>query len=180
MRKSILVVLMGILPVIILGQIKKTEAGSEEINVLGRISHGSYSVNKFTKEEIDKYNIKNTFGYLVEYSYENNIIFREILKLSNWIFSNETEIKIDTKSSPCFELSSIPNDVSFSLMKTNKWEVRNSVRGESICYIPLGFSTQGINVIVPISNDYSNNKKYHLINLAEGKIKLKLYRLEEY
>lgn len=75
---------------------------------------------------------------------------------------------------PCFEVFSISNETTLSLIKNNRWEFRPSVKGESICYNPGFLSTDGMKLL--ISNDY---KIYNIIDLANGKIKVKLYRLEE-
>lgn len=174
MKKSILIIGICLLSNLLFGQqIKKVEVIGEELNVVGRVAYGSYLVNNFTKDEINKYNIRNTIGYLVEYIYENKVIHRDIFGISNMVLSSEVQYNLYPRSFPCFESSSISNEVSFSLMKTNEWEVKPSAKGESVCY-KQGWLGNGLGFIK--SDDL---KKFQIIDLADGKIKLKLHRLEE-
>ncbi|MGV4529329.1 hypothetical protein [Ornithobacterium rhinotracheale] len=156
------------------GQLKKVEVNKEEVSVIGRVLQKSGMGSEFTKEEFDKYNIKNTIGYLLEYTYEDKVLHRDFIWFSELVYSEKTRIMANLRSIPCFETSSIPQDVSFFLLKTNQWGMRDSVKGECVCYEPTGMFNEGIAVFS--TKDY---EKYNLIDLAGGKIKLKLYRLEE-
>lgn len=73
-------------------------------------------------------------------------------------------------------MADISNDVAFSLMKTNEWEMRYWVKGESICAKGYGLGDE-VNVNQFIQKIREN--KFKLNDLADGKIKTKLYRLEE-
>lgn len=171
-----LVLLLGILGIcnFSFGQIKKIEVGENELNTIGRVMYGSSFKNYFTKQELEKYNINNTIAYLAEYTYENKVIHKDIIGISNLVLSNEVQVRVNLNSMPCFEVSSISNEMALSLVKNNRWEFRPSIKGESICYNPGFLSTNKMELLV--SNDY---KTYNLIDLANGKIKIKLYRLEE-
>lgn len=155
------------------GQIKKVEVSNDEINALGRIMYSySLSGNKFTNEEIQKYNLENTLAYLVEFIYENKVINRPLFKLNKVVYKDgrtETAVK-EFYSYPCFNVSEITNDIAFSLLKTNKWYITENPENENICYSANTFGLKFIQ---------SNNKKWTTINLADGKIALKIYRLVE-
>lgn len=155
-------------------QIKKIPVTAEEVNTLGRLIHGSAYDNSFTKEEFEKYNITNTLGYYAEYIYQGKVIHKEVFKLRNLIMSGKTEFQVHFDSNPCFKTSDLPQDVILNLMKDSHWQIRQTVNDDYVCYYGGWLSTNGIGVIE--SKEY---KKYNILSLGEGKIKVKLYRLEE-
>ncbi|MEC5395244.1 hypothetical protein JSO61_000435 [Riemerella anatipestifer] len=172
--KKILFLLSIILGGISFGQIKKIPVTAEEIGVLGRLIHGSVYNNSFTKEEFGKYNIANTLGYYAEYVYQDKVIHKEVFKLRKLVLSGKAEFQVYFDSTPCFKVSELTSDVSLNLMKDNHWEIKPTVDGDYICYYGGWTSTNGISIIE--SKEY---KKYNVLSLADGKIKIKLYRLEE-
>lgn len=154
---------------------KKVEVvNPDEISVIGKGFYYGY-IEKFTKEDIKKYNLNNTIGFVLEYIYENKVIHRDLIKkrISSY---NEVEQFVRFDIEPCFALADISNDVAFSLMKTNEWEMRYWVKGESICAKGYGLGDE-VNVNQFIQKIREN--KFKLNDLADGKIKTKLYRLEE-
>lgn len=155
-------------------QIKKNPVSTEEANVLGRILYGSVYDNFFSKEELKKYNIEQTLGYSAEFIYEDKVLYKEIFKLKNMVMSNKTITQVYFDSNPCFKTSDLPADVSLNLMKDAHWQIKQTVNGDNICYYAGWLSTSGIRIIE--SKEY---KKYNILSLADGKIKVKLYRLED-
>lgn len=164
------------------GQIKKIELDNDEINSLGTVIYSSnVSHNKFTNEEIQKYNLENTLAYLVEFVHENKVINKILLNINKIVYENgNTETTVKKKNYyPCFETSKITNDLTFSLMKTNKWYVTKNPENERICYSHK-VNYKGFKILETKDNSYFNrNKKYTTVNLANGKIEVKIYKLIE-
>ncbi len=171
MKKTLLFIAILTLTHFTSGQIKKVAVSSDEISVLGRITSGSLKKN-FTQEELKTFEVRNTLAYLLEYTYNDKVIYSDVLSLTNNVFGDEVSVRTYINSFPCFKLSTIPQKIAFSLMKTNKWSICKGEDEEYICCKPYGMFNKGLDIFT--SKDY---KKYSLIDLANGQIKLRLYRL---
>lgn len=153
-------------------QIKKIPISIEEVNVLGRLIQDIPYDNSFTKAEFEKYNIANTLAYYAEYTYAGKVLYREVFKLKNITIKDYVETSVYFDSHPCFKTTDIPMEVSFDLLKDNNWQISKSVIGDNICYKRDFLSS--LKIIE--SKEY---KKYNILSLADGKIIINLYRLED-
>lgn len=153
------------------GQKKVEIVNGDELNSLAKMIY--YKDLNFSKKDVEKYRIGDVLGYWIEYVNEEKVIYRDVVKKNVFLGGGISQyIVFDTR--PCFVLRDISDEVAFSLLKTNEWEVKQALKGESLCVkINVGGSPDVKEFI------YKDGDEFKFRDLADGKIKTKLYRLEE-
>lgn len=153
---------------------KKVEVSADEINVLGNVAYSPYRNKEFHQKEAEMLRLKDVIIYILEYQYEGKRINRSLLQTQRYIYSTHSSYRLDTyEVFPCFNMKDISNEIGFSLMKTNEWVMNSTQDGEFICKNDRGLK------LFYSENIYEKNAKYRMADIADGKIRTKLYRLEE-
>lgn len=162
-------IILGILCLnLCFGQVKAIKLTSQEVN---EIANNIKSSSEFKDDIADKYNFKNTLGFLVEFYYEGKIIGKNFIPLNSYIFDEQTSYIIAHKRvAQCFETKNLSDSINFALLKTNNWNIKNQKNG--VEYICTKMETS-IDLF-----DTENNGIEPMNSVLNGAIKLEFYRIE--
>lgn len=159
------------------GQVKKISVTSqEEINTLGKMEIDIFD-GSFTKEQIDKFGIENAIGYLAEFVYNDKVLYSEVFKIESTIYGELITKFVKLNACPYFKVEDLPTEVSFSLMKEKGWTVK-SYEGKEVISYKCSSATSLNFSLTKYAGKYMGDSKFELKRLADDKIKVNLYRLE--
>jgi hypothetical protein len=149
-------------------QLKQTKLTDEEVNILADSKKG---LGVFNYNEIKKYNLQNILAYVAEFQYEEKVIGTAIVNVLYNIGAGFSSFSLSFPTiSICFKTSDLPNDVQLALLKEGNWKIdKDGGQQEYLC-------PNGLGIGLFHTEDYDT---YTLRKLADGKIKLVLYKLEK-
>ncbi|MDO4729301.1 MAG: hypothetical protein Q4B43_09925 [Bacteroidota bacterium] len=142
MRKVVLMLALG-LSFLSFGQLNLVEVSAEEIDILGNkaLSDRNAFADKksfYTNEEINKYDFKNTLGFIIEFKYQDKTLAKYFIAMDKKIQDKKAYYSIRKGSlleGLCFEAKNFSQDLLFELAKSNDWNFRtpDNDEGEFVC-----------------------------------------------
>lgn len=149
------------------GQIRKIELTRDEIDFIAVPKRGIFGID----EKAVIYNVnqnKNIYSFEIEYN--GKVLYRGTVNKWNSVEHSISEELGRTRVGVCFKYADLPSDVILELLENRSWKSDTVNNEKMVCNGEYKVFKQDLS---------SDDRKYIPNHIIKGKIKTKLYRLEE-